>query len=262
MRATNFDFMKKNLLIISTVMALALTPAFAQFGPHAGAPGPSFGGATSKLFGDNQSFTAALEFQTSGGNGGDITMPGKISFDGGKARFEMNMSEMKGSQMPASAAEHLKAMGMDTMVSISRPDTKRVYLVYPGLNSYAEMTPQDTSDSASPDDFKSETEKLGTETVDGHDCVKNKVTMTDKDGNKHVSTVWNATDLKNFPVKIVTAEQGNNATMLFKNVSFAKPAASAFEPPTGFTKYDNVQTMMQTEMMKKMGGLGVPPQQN
>ena len=108
-----------------------------------------------------------------------------------------------------------------------------------------------------------ETTELGKDTVDGHDCVKNKVTVTDKEGKQHESTVWNATDLKNFPVKIVTTEQGNNGTMLFKNISMTKPAASNFEPPAGLTKYDNVQTMMQTEMMKKMGGgMGMPPQQN
>ncbi len=252
----------KKLLLLANLITLGLAPAFAQFGPRGGGPqGPHFGGALDKLFGANQSFSAVMEFQTSGRDGNNISMPGKISFDGGKSRFEMNMSEMQGSPMPPSAVEHMKAMGMDTMVSISRPDLKLSYIVYPGLNSYAVMTPPDASSaSASPDDFKVETEKLGNETVEGHDCVKNKVTVTDKDGNKHESTVWNATDLKGFPVKIVTTEQGSNGTMLFKNISFDKPAAGMFEPPTGFTKYDNVQAMMQTEMMKKMGGgMGMPP---
>lgn len=253
--------MKKLFSLATALVALGLTPAFAQFGPRAG--GPHFGGAMDRLFGTNQTFSAVMEFQTGGRDGNTMTMPGKFSFDGGKTRFEMNMSEMRGSQMPPSAVEHLKAMGMDMMISISRPDLKLMYLVYPGLNSYAEMRPPDAAASAAPDDFKVETEKLGTETVDGHDCVKNKVTVTDKDGNKHVSTVWNATDLKNFPLKIVTAEQGDNATILFKNISFDKPAAGDFEPPSGFTKYDSVQTMMQTEMMKKIGGgMGMPPRQN
>lgn len=104
--------------------------------------------------------------------------------------------------------------------------------------------------------------RLGKETVEGHDCVKNKVVVTDKEGAKHESTVWNASDLKSFPVKIVTGEAGHPATILFKNITFTKPAASLFEPPSGFTKYDSPQTMMQTEMMKKMGGgMGKPPGQ-
>jgi hypothetical protein len=48
--------------------------------------------------------------------------------------------------------------------------------------------------------------------------------------------------------------------MLFKNVSLAKPAASLFDPPADFKKYDSVQQMMQQEMMKRMGGgMGMPP---
>jgi hypothetical protein len=48
--------------------------------------------------------------------------------------------------------------------------------------------------------------------------------------------------------------------MLFKNISIAKPAASLFEPPSGYTKYDSLQTMMLQQVMKQMGGnTGSPP---
>jgi hypothetical protein len=253
--------MKKLLLLTTAFVALGLTPAFAQFGSRGGAQGPRFGGAINQLFGANQAFSAGMEFQTSGRDGQTVTMPGKLSFDSGNSRFEMNLSESRGTAMPPSAVAQMKAMGMDTMISISRPDLKLTYLLYPGLHSYAEMPQTDSSASAAPADFKVETTELGKETVDGHDCVKNQVTVTDKEGAKHASTVWNASDLKNFPVKIVTGEQGQTGTMLFKNISFDKPAASLFDPPADYTKYDNVQTMMQAEMMKKMGGgmTGLPP---
>jgi hypothetical protein len=45
--------------------------------------------------------------------------------------------------------------------------------------------------------------------------------------------------------------------MLFKNVSLTKPAANLFETPSGYTKYDDMQTMMQQQIMKRMGG-GLP----
>jgi hypothetical protein len=98
--------------------------------------------------------------------------------------------------------------------------------------------------------------------VDGHDCTKNNATVTDKDGNAHQYTVWNASDLKDFPVKIATTEAGSSVTMSFKDISLTKPAATLFNPPSGYTKYDDAQTMMQTEMMKKMGGGMTPPVQH
>ena len=254
-------FMKKYFLLLTTaLLGFGLLPVSAQLGQRGGgSPGPNFDNALAKLFGANQTFSAVMEFQTSGPKGDNMTLPGKFSFDAGKSRFEMNMSEAQGTSMPPSAAAQMKAMGMDSMVTISRADKNLAYLVYPGLSSYAEMTLPSSAAHADAADFKIETSELGKETVDGHNCVKNKVTVTDKDGGKHESTVWNATDLKDFPVKIVTNESGHPATMLFKNVSFDKPAASLFEPPSGFTKYTDVQTMMQTEVMKKMGGMAHPP---
>ena len=252
-------------ILASTIICLGLLPAYSQPGPHGGAPGgPHLGGVTGKLFGDNQTFSATMEMGVTDKSGQPMTMPGKISFDAGKSRFEINMTDMKGGQMPPNAAEQMKSMGMDQVVTISRPDKKAAYLVYPGLQSYAEIQPS-KADSAPPNsDYKVEITEIGKEPVDGHPCVKNKYVVTDKEGTKHESTVWNATDLKKFPVKIQTTENGGDVTMLFKNVTFAKPAASLFDPPADFKKYDNINQLMQQEMMKRMGGgtgggLGMPP---
>jgi hypothetical protein len=248
--------MKNHLSILaSTIICLGLLPAYSQ----PGAPGgPHLGGATGKLFGDNQAFSSTMEMQVTDKSGKPMTMPGKISFDTGKSRFEFNLADIKGGQTPPNAAAQMKSMGMDQMVSISRPDKK--YLIYPGLQSYAEVQPSKADSAPTSGDFKVEITEIGKDTVDGHPCVKNKYVVTDKEGTKHESTVWNATDLKKFPVKIQTTEQSGDVTMLFKNVSLAKPAASLFDPPADFKKYDSVQQMMQQEMMKRMGGgMDMPP---
>ena len=250
--------MKKYLSILTTtILCLGLTPVFAQFG---GSPsGPKFDGAMAKLFGDNSAFTATLEFQIQPKPDETITMPGKVAFDSGKARFEMNLSGAKGLPMPPSAVAQMKSMGLDQMITISLPEKKLLYLIYPGLQSYVE-NPLPAAKLGTNDTFKVETTELGKDTVDGHVCVKNKVVITGDKGTPQEFTVWNATDLKNFPVKIFRVEQGTEVTMLFKDVSLTKPPTSSFEMPAGYTSYDNMQTMMQTEMMKKMGGgMGMPP---
>jgi len=87
----------------------------------------------------------------------------------------------------------MKQMGMDKTVRILRPDKKVEYLIYPGLQAYVEEAIKN-ADAARPEsDYTVETTELGKETVDGHACVKNKVTVTDKEGKKHECTVWNAT---------------------------------------------------------------------
>ena len=223
-------------ILVSTIICLGLLPAYSQSGPPGG---PQLGGTLSKLFGDNQTFSADLEMQVSDKSGKPMTMPGKLSFDTGKSRFEISTNQM---------------------VTIVRPDQKTACLIYPGMQSYAEIHLSNADSAPTNSDYKVEITEIGLDTVDGHPCVKNKYIVTDNEGVKHESTVWNATDLKKFPVKIQTIEQSDTVTMLFKNVSLAKPAASLFDPPADFKKYDNIQQLMQQEMMKRMGGgMGMPP---
>jgi hypothetical protein len=255
---TNSSTMKKHLLLLGTAtLCLGLSPAFAQPGPPEGSAG--FDSAMSKLFGDNSAFTAALETQIKPKSGGLITMPGKIFFDSGKARMEMNLLAATGLNLPPGSAIQMKSMGLDQMTTISLPEKKSVLLIYPGLQSYVE-NPLPAAAAVTNWNFKVTTTELGKATVAGHPCVENKVFVTDAKGTTNEFTVWNATDLKNFPVKIFRGGPEADVTMSFTDVSLTKPAASSFNPPAGYTRYDNVQTMMQTEMMKKMGGgLGLPP---
>ncbi len=251
-----------------------MSAAFGQFGGRPGTmgagrggpPGPGLTGSTAKLFGDNSAFSATLEMQTKGGSGEEsMTMPGKLAFDQGKSRFEMDLAQTKGGRMPPEAAQQMKAMGMDKTLMISRPDKKVSYMIYPGLQAYVENPLADKEAAMPAEDFKVETTELGKETVEGHPCIKSKAVVTDKEGAKHESLVWNATDLKKFPIKIEQTNEGTTVTMLFKDVSLSKPESSLFDPPTGFTKYDNMMTMMQQTMMKRMGAggvrLGQPPGQ-
>jgi hypothetical protein len=255
--------MKKFLTIFALGLALAPTCVKSQPMGHAAPSGPDLNAATAKLFGDHQSFSANLEFTSQDGTGRATTIPGKISFDDGKSRFEMNLTTMKGSKMPPQAAAQMKAMGMDSLVSISRPDKSVVYIVYPGLQGYVENPL--TKGQGSTNDFQTSVTALGHETVDGHDCEKNKVVITDKEGQTNNATVWNAVDLEKFPLKIETTEEQQTVTMHFTEVSMKKPDAANFEPPTGLTKYDSVQALVQTQMMKKMqemrGGMGAMPPQ-
>ncbi len=252
--------MKKQLRFIAVIavcLCSTLATSQAQFG--GGSPGSAFGGSIVKLFGDNTTYSASLESSVKSDTGGDpMTMPAKLMYDQGKTRFEMDLSKATGLKLPPQALTQMKSMGMDMMVMISRPDQKMAYIIYPNMKAYAGMPMTDPDAAAKADQFKLETTELGKETVDGHACVKNKQVVTDEKGTKTEFTAWNASDLKQFPVKIEMTEKGQGVSLLFKDVKFDKVDAAQFEPPAGFTKYDTMQAMMQQEMMKRMpqGGPG------
>lgn len=250
--------MKKALL---TVVAgfLGTGLLLAQPGGGLGNSSPNFGGSVSRIFGANTNFTTAVEIQATGGVAGETTLVGSLAFDDGKSRFEMDLGKMKSTKMPPGAADQMKALGMDQIVVISRPDRKVSYMVYPGVKAYAEMPLKESESAEAVSRLKLETTELGRETVDGHPTIKNKVVVTSDEGKKQEFTVWNATDLKTFPVKLEMEDAGTKIVMLFKDIKLARPPASKFEAAKDLKRYDSVMAMMQEEMLKKMGGMMPPP---
>ncbi|HLP78996.1 MAG TPA: hypothetical protein VK327_19010, partial [Candidatus Paceibacterota bacterium] len=159
--------------LLTVVLCLNLTAVLAQPGRPGGMGGgprggPSISAATAKLFGKNNEFSANIESEVRLAQGRTMSMPGKIAFDSGKSRFDMDMSEAKGTAMPPQMAAQMKTMGMDKTVSISRPDLKTTYIVFPGLKAYAVSPEQTSADAKAGEESKVETTDLGKETVDGH----------------------------------------------------------------------------------------------
>lgn len=229
-----------------------------------GGPARIFGGGMRELFGETPYFSANMQIETKARES-QVSLPGKIAFLDGKSRFEMDSSKMNGGNLPPGAAQQIKAMGMAEVVSINLPDKKETYLIYPGLKSYASVPQNDASASAEkkPDIKKTE---LGKETVDGHPTTKYKVVMKDDQGKEQEATIWSASDLKNFPLKVQVNNDNTPSTITFSDVKLAKPDASLFEPPSDFQRYNDVQTMMREAMMKRFapggaagGGFAPPP---
>ena len=251
MQISNPTLSRVLTLLLATGLAIVAPSSLAQGGRGPAMPtprAPSLGGANAKLFGDNTAFTADLQMQDSS-TARPVT--GKISFSDGKSRFELDMIKAAGEGLRDQDAASIKTMGMDTLVVINRPDQKVTKMLYPGLNAYVE-TALPAVQSESPSKFKSESTPLGKETVDGHPCVKNKVVVTDDKGTKAESTVWNASDLKNFPLKIEQTEASGKVTLTFNNLKLAKPADSNFETPANARKYSDYNSLIQVEVMQRM----------
>jgi hypothetical protein len=222
--------------------------------------GPGLDASTVKLFGENTLFSAVLQLQTENPKSSDpMTVPGKIYFDHGKSRFEMNISEATGGMMSPATAAGMKSMGLDKTIMISRPDKRTAYQVYPGMQAYVETQLTTSEASSATNDSKLEMTELGKETLDGHPCVKSKAVVTSKDGTKTESLVWQATDLKQFPLRIERTEGRMNVIMIFRDIDFSKPAPELFDPPTASTKYDSMQAMAQAILLKRIGGAGTDP---
>ncbi|HUA66139.1 MAG TPA: hypothetical protein VME24_09840 [Alphaproteobacteria bacterium] len=242
--------MMKVLSFLFAAVACSI-PAFAQMEPGAGPGAGSDFDAMEKLFGANPAFSATMSRSL-----GPTSAKIKLIFDHGNSSGEMNMADVQDPNLPPQAVDQMKSIGLDDVVTIIPADKLNLYVVYPHIRSYVALPIPDSG--ATNNAFSMQTTKLGQETVDGHPCVKNDVLMT----NSLVSTdftVWNATDLNNFPIKIATSEQGMPETITFQDISFDKPPADAFRPPAHFTRYGNIQDLMQAAEMNHPSGMpGMP----
>ncbi|MFZ0419086.1 MAG: hypothetical protein WAM04_13390 [Candidatus Sulfotelmatobacter sp.] len=71
----------------------------------------------------------------------------------------------------------------------------------------------------------------GTDVVDGHPCKVENVTVTPRNGQPIKRKVWEAEDLKGFPIKSEMQTSKGTITMEYKDVSFSEPQASLFAHP-------------------------------
>ncbi len=230
------------------VISLSLLTASAQMS----GPGTGINAAMLKLFGDTKAFSAKARAQMFDQNQKEVSsMPMSIALRDGKMRADIDMTDVKMGGMPAEAAAMIKPAGMDKMVTIVQPQQKVTLLLYPTLLSYAEIPTKE-------DDFsgKMETAEVGKETIDGQACRKMKLTATDASGKVQEAFVWQATGLKNFPIQMQMAQKANTLIVKFENPKLETPEASLFEAPAGYTKYPNMQAMMQAAMMKMFGAGG------
>ena len=252
-----------SVYVMCAVIAATSVVAPTVFAQRAFGGGPRDFGASdmAKIFGKNQAFTATAEMSVADSSRPEpIQMESAYAFLKGNLRSEMDMASMKGTAMSPQIMEQMKQMGMDRTVSIYRGDKKMLYLMYPGLKSYCEITPRQAKPSDKPDqkEPKVGSSPVGKETVDGHACVKNKITITSDDGSQHEMFAWNASDLNDFPIKTEMQSGGATVTTHFRDIKLSAPDASLFELPADYKQYGSMQELMMSNMQRFMPPSGNP----
>jgi hypothetical protein len=206
-----------------------------------------------KILGKNAAFSANAQTTIQEAKGKSMQMEFAYAMLDGKVRTEMDMTKMHGPEMPPDAMGQMKQMGMDRTVHIYLPEQKIAYMIYPGMKAYTEINSSQMAHSTAGTESKIEKSELGKETIDGHACVKSKVVVTDENGQKHESLIWQATDLKDFPIQTqMTTADGSVITTNFKDINQSKPSADMFQPPRDYQRYGSMQELMMSSMASRM----------
>lgn len=241
----------KKILRPDVFATFLLVPLWVSAQVGGGGPNSAFDVGFTRLFGDIKAFSARADISLKESTGLTTLSAGFAMLDE-KIRMDMDLGQIKGPSIPEGMAEQLKTMGMDKLATIVDKQTKRMQLLYPTAKAYADMPLPKEQAAALEKEPKMERTELGKEKVEEHDCTKYRYTFTDEQGTKREALVWQATKLKDFPVKIQTTDKGNEVTILYKGIKFDRPAAELFAAPAGYTKYGSLMELMQGVMMRQM----------
>ena len=250
--------MKLLKMIGATAAGLFVLAGAVVAQPQMGGGAPGWNAAMTKLFGDVKAFSARADMRALDKAGKEsVNMTMGFALLDEKVHLDIDLSQMKGAQMQPGTAAQLKQMGMDRMAVIVFPAKKSMYLIYPGLQAYVDM-PVPNEEGLADKNVKINKTVLGNETIDGHPCVKNKVVLTDDKGQKAEAIVWNATDLKEFPVQMQMNDKDATVVMRYKDIQLAKPDAKQFAAPAGYGKHTDMMQLMQVAVQKATRGAGAP----
>jgi len=241
----------KKWFVVVTLISLSDSAGFAQAQMAVGNP-PGWNAAMTRLFGDIKAFTARAELRVLDNAGKEsVTMSMKFALLDRKIRMDIDMAEMRGPQVPPEQIASLKKMAMDRLACVILPDTKTVHIIFPALAACVEMPLPEEEAAALNQNFKVDKTPLGKETLEGHACEKNRVLMTDEQGQKLEFIVWGAADLKNFPLQAQMNDKGTNVVIRYKKVQFVRPDAKQFGAPSGYTRHQDLLGLMQAAALKQ-----------
>ena len=218
----------------------------ATFYASAQLPGAGVSAALTRLFAGFPAFSAKAEVRVlDAGQKESLRTPMDMAVSGSQVRLEVNMGQITGRNLPADEITNLKRMGLDHVISVTRPDRRAMSMIYPRVRSYVDtpMSPAEIAAYTQP--LKVEKNAVGREIVAGHSCVKNHTVVRDATGAVVLEAItWNASDLKDFPIRIATKELDKTSMMDFHQIKLAPPDPKFFELPGGYAKYSSSEAMI------------------
>lgn len=217
-----------------------------------------------KLFGNIPGFSATADVQVLDGSRQEVLRtPMRFQFLSGKMRMDLALTEMKGKSITPIVVNSYKQAGLDRITSIVRLDKKQIYLVFPGVRSYAVSEMSKAEAEAAAKNLQIQRKLVASETLDGHACTQNQVIVKNAKGtNLLEAVVWNASDLQDFPVKVQVQSPGKTTTLHFTQIQMTRPEPSQFEPVSTYTKYSSPDALLIAIAQKQSASSTNRPTQN
>jgi len=156
---------------------------------------------------------------------------------------------------------------MKGIVTITELDLKKMIMMSTVSKTYTEQSVGEEMPSLYDPKVVFEKKKIGSETIDGHTCIKYDTVfyLKDNPAEKYRATVWEAQDLGGLMIRneVIMPERlrmGGPSKVVseLKEIKLGAAEASMFEVPAGYKKVNSMMEIMggmegmeDTEMMKE-----------
>lgn len=212
-----------------------------------GLPGGGMGGynaVVGKLFHDIPAFTALVDTAlTNSEDKSRISVPMRMMKREERIRIEVDFVKLRGSGVDLQGLSALQNIGMARMNSLIVPSEKAMHVLFPEVK-FAAKVPMAESELPTAN-YKVSKKALGKDTVNGQACVRQQVTLTDAAGKRTEATVWEATALNQFPLRIAFKTEDSSVMMTFSQVNLTAPGEDQFSIPAGYRSFESITGLMQ-----------------
>jgi hypothetical protein len=148
------------------------------------------------------------------------------------------------------------------LVTITHMDQKKTFIMNPKAKTYFEQPTQERVPSIYNPNVVIEKKKIGTETIDGHPCIKYNAVFYNKEKpqDKFSSVLWEAQDMGGLPIKNEVSIPENKRreggpdkfTSELKEIKIGAAKAALFEVPKDYKKVSSMGEVMGPEMREMM----------
>jgi hypothetical protein len=195
------------------------------------------------LMGTNAAFTATAQVSGEGPKDPDnFYMDVTYCMLGEQLRTVTDLAKLRSRNACDIAQGRLQEMGMDETIMIVLPSLKASFVVYPRARASIEMPRTWREDLKKIVEIQKK--RIGEATVNGHPCVAYELHVTNAVGDENDVMIWEATDLKNFPIQMRFDMSPLVFKINFLTVNLEPPDLDLFHPPLDYYRYGSLPELI------------------
>ena len=254
-------WMRRWCAALGVACVLVAGPARAQLLPEGLAERvPFFAAVLTPLLSEPRPFSARAQWIFFADSPEDRTAVAMtLAMSAGQMRWDLNLEDSPREQFLPGALAALKGMKMERIALYLQPN-RAVQVAFPGAESVVVIPlPKEQRLVAKADEQAANLDQtaVAREMIDGHPCVKYRLKVATSKTSTESAFVWRATDLDDFPLRLLIRFGTESHVLQFKDPSFAKLADGHLTPPPKFKRYADLDTLLQSVLLRGLG-LGTP----